>query len=146
MMERMLGPFNLRGDCGHSERDKDLGLLGDRDDPSKVWNCDYVSSTVPSFEDLAHLHGNNPDPNNFCWDDYFDGQGGWLEIHPTDAIRVIRPYPGMVGPPKVRKTYTAGQGLRSRMLVMLTCPSPDHLWTSIDPRHRSPIHCKLARL
>jgi hypothetical protein len=88
-----------------------LGIeVGDTD----ITSGDYVIISGTLREDPAHLHS----PPNFsdsdypiwvkrsCLDRHYDGQGGWLEVHPTDSIRVIRQKAGLVGPPVIRKHVT----------------------------------------
>lgn len=63
---------------------------------------DYVVLSGVLIEDSAHLHfpNNTPQDNNDwrhkCWDEVSKGNGGWLELHPFDAMRKLRP-------PAVRK-------------------------------------------
>jgi len=81
--------------------------FGIQDGDSDIGPDDYVIVSGTLLEDPAHLHGGGPpDPvwvMRNCLDQHIDGQGGWLEIHPTDSIRVIRNKTGMVGPPAIRK-------------------------------------------
>jgi len=70
--------------------------------PQPFAEGDYVVLVGVLVEDSAHLHFPNGQPQNLgdwthkCWDEKIKGNGGWLEIHPFDAIRKLRP-------PAVRK-------------------------------------------
>jgi hypothetical protein len=62
---------------------------------SDLHEGDYVIIMGTLVEDSAHLHwaaGETPsveDRRHECWFHNFQGHGGWLEIHPLDAIRRI---------------------------------------------------------
>jgi hypothetical protein len=57
---------------------------------------DYVIETGSLVEDVAHIHkisdwaqATSDDRRHRCWFDRMPGHGGWLEIHPLDAIRRV---------------------------------------------------------
>jgi hypothetical protein len=53
---------------------------------------DYVIISGTLWEDTAHTAG-SPDPLHKCLESQFKGHGGWLEIHPMDAVRRVDPPP-----------------------------------------------------
>lgn len=56
---------------------------------------DYVEIIGVLIEDSAHLHFANNTPQDLtdwrhkCWDQVSKGNGGWLELHPFDAIQKL---------------------------------------------------------
>jgi hypothetical protein len=65
--------------------------IGPNDPP--LQKGDYVIITGALVEDSIH----HPPGERWCWHEHYNGHGGWLEIHPVDAIR-------RVPSPTVRKT------------------------------------------
>jgi hypothetical protein len=64
---------------------------------------DYVILTGALVQDSAHQHENAPHTEHYwvdgCWESHYKGQGGWLEIHPVDSVRLVAKQQA----PRVRK-------------------------------------------
>jgi hypothetical protein len=56
---------------------------------------DYVIITGALVEDSGHLHvddwtkATSANWSDKCWDEHYRGHGGWLEIHPLNALRRV---------------------------------------------------------
>ena len=68
--------------------------VGIKDTEPALQEGDYVIITGALIEDTGHLHFDDPPSadnlKNKCWHDHYRGHGGWLEIHPLDAIRRVK--------------------------------------------------------
>src|ERR1700675_3550502 len=106
----------------------------------------YVILTGTLWEDIAHLIS-DPNPIRVCFNDVFDGQGGWLEIHPVDVVRYAYPPPPLRKHPEVL-ALCSEQGFAMQNWVITPDDNPQiprednyatlHFQEMVDPRFTDP--------
>jgi hypothetical protein len=109
--------------------------------PSDLEQGDYVILTGALVQDSAHQHESPPHSENYwvdgCWESHYKGQGGWLEIHPVDSIRLVakQQAPLVRKQPRMIQVCNDNSGQMTGSLNMDVPPDPE-----VPPTDLSQLH------